>query len=49
MITGMVKFGWITKMGTYDADVVGTACQNYLICIEMMFVSMAFLSAFSYR
>lgn len=49
LITGMVKFGWISKMGHYDADVVGTACQNYLICVEMMFVSMAFLSAFSYR
>lgn len=48
LITGMVKLGWIKSLGEYGPDVVAIGLQNFLICLEMMIVSIAHLYTFSY-
>ncbi len=48
IISGLVKFGVITDIGDYSADVISTGLQDFLICIEMFVTAVAHLYTFSY-
>lgn len=48
-VTILVKLGIIGSMGPYGPETVATGLQDLLITIEMVFVSIAHLYAFSYE
>ena len=45
----IVRAGWLSTIGDYDKENTSRAVQDFLICIEMVIVSIAFLFAFTYR
>ena len=45
----IVRAGWLSTFGDYDKESASRAIQDFLICIEMVVVSIAFLFAFTYR
>lgn len=49
LITGMVHLGWIQSSGGFSANTISTELQDFLICAEMLVVSVAHLQTFSYR
>ena len=49
VISILVALGIITEVGTWDADHVASALQNYLICFEMLGFAIAHRFTFSYK
>eukprot|EP01038_Epipyxis_sp_PR26KG_P015502 gene15502-20921_t len=49
ILSGLVKFGVITEFDGYNAEILSSSLQDFLICIEMVAVSIAHLYTFSYE